>query len=264
MKNLVSLSSRMMAVARALETQRPDGLFEDPLAAILAGEDMIAEITPKVQQFEDKGAPIIPVRTRFFDDFLISQIAEIRQVIILGAGMDTRAFRLPWHPDTQIYELDQKEVIQYKESILENQSPKCHRCAIGIDIREDWSDLLLMKGYQKEVSSLWLMEGFIYYLNDLEVHQLLTKISHLSNPGSWLLADFISSFFIQQKTEGLSEHWKYGCDDPEKLFSVYNWEASVVQAGDEEANYGRFTLKLPPRNVINAPHYFFVKALLNL
>ncbi|MBC1240999.1 SAM-dependent methyltransferase [Nostoc punctiforme FACHB-252] len=263
MKNLVSLSSRMMAVARALETQRADGLFEDPLAAILAGEDMIAEIRPKVQEFEDKGAPIIPVRTRFFDDFLISQIPGIRQVIILGAGMDTRAFRLPWHPDTQIYELDQTEVIKYKESILQNQHSKCNRCTIGIDLREDWSDLLLAHGYRKEISVIWLMEGFIYYLNEAEVHQLLTRITQLSNPGSWLLTDFISSFFIKQETKGLSEYWKYGCDEPEKLLSVYNWQASVVQAGDEEANYGRFTLKLPPRNVINAPHYFFVKALLN-
>ncbi|MBW4630929.1 MAG: class I SAM-dependent methyltransferase [Iphinoe sp. HA4291-MV1] len=89
-KDLVSLSSRMAAAVRAIETQRPDGLFKDPdpLAAILAGDDIIAEIAPGAQQYEDKGTPIVPVRTRFFDDFLMSQVAQIRQVVILGAGMD--------------------------------------------------------------------------------------------------------------------------------------------------------------------------------
>ncbi|PMB18025.1 SAM-dependent methyltransferase [Fischerella thermalis] len=261
-KNLLNLSSRMMAVARALETQKPDGLFKDPLAAILAGDDLIAEITPKVQEYEDKGVPIFSVRTRFFDDFLISQIAQVRQVVVLGAGMDTRAFRLPWHPDTKIYELDQPEVIEYKESILKNRPSKCQRFSIGIDIRKNWSDLLIAKGYLVETSSIWILEGFIYYLSSTEVHTLLTTITQLSSPGSWLIADFIGSFFVNQKTEGLSKYWQYGCDEPEELFSTYNWEAFVVQAGDEQANYGRFTYKLPPRNVINAPHYFLVKAIL--
>ncbi len=70
-KDLVSLSSRMMAAVRAIETQRPDGLFKDPLAALLAGEDIIAEITPSAQKYEDKGTPMVIVRTRFFDDFFI-------------------------------------------------------------------------------------------------------------------------------------------------------------------------------------------------
>lgn len=260
-KDLVSLSSRAMAVARAIETQRPDGLFKDPLAAILAGEDIIAEFTPKVQQYEDNGAPLVPVRTRFFDDFLLSKIDQIRQVVILGAGMDTRAFRLPWHPQTYIYELDRTEVIQYKESILNKIPSKCYRRCIETDIRGAWSDLLLSQGYQLEVPSVWIMEGFIYYLSETEVHELLKIISQLSTSGSWILADMLNSFFISHKTGDLSEYWKYGCDHPEKLFSTYNWDTSVVQAGEEEASYGRFTHKFPPRDILDAPHYFFVKAL---
>ena len=139
-QDLVIRSSRMMAAVRALETKRADGLFKDPLAALLAGDDMIAEIAPSVQQYEDQGKPIVAVRTRFFDDFLMSQIAQIRQVVILGAGMDTIAFRLPWHPNTHLYELNCAEVIQYKESVLRDIQSQCPRYTLGIDLREPWSE----------------------------------------------------------------------------------------------------------------------------
>lgn len=85
-QDLVSLSARTMAAIRALETQRPDGLFKDTLAAILAGDEIISQIAPKVQQYEEEGKPIVAVRTRFFDDFLISNVSDIQQVVILGAG----------------------------------------------------------------------------------------------------------------------------------------------------------------------------------
>ncbi len=260
-KDLVSLSSRMMAAVRAIETQRPSGLFKDPLAALLAGEDIIAEITPSAQQYEENGTPMVVVRTRFFDDFLMSNRCSIRQVVILGAGMDTRAFRLPWLTDTHIYELDRPEVLQYKTSVLVNIPSKCHRHLISVDIREPWVDKLIASGYQVEIPSVWLMEGFLYYLSEKEVHELLKIITQLSAQGSWLGADLINSYFVSKSSGELSQHWKYGCDEPEKLLSAYNWEASVLQAGDEGANYGRFTHKFQPSNVLDAPHYFFVKAV---
>ena len=261
-KDLVSLSSRMMAAVRAIETQRPDGLFKDPLAALLAGEDIIAEITPSAQQYEDNGKPVVIVRTRFFDDFLMSEAASIRQIVILGAGMDSRAFRLPWPSDTHLYELDRPEVLEYKMSVLGNIQSKCHRHLIPVDIRESWADKLIASGYQVEIPCIWLMEGILYYLSENEVYELLKIITQLSAQESWLGADLINSYFVSNSTGELSQHWKYGCDEPEKLLSTYNWEASVLQAGEQGANYGRFTHKFQPRNVLDAPHYFFVKAVL--
>ena len=261
-KDVVSLSSRMMAVARAIETQRPDGLFKDPLAAVLAGEEMIAKIAPSVQKYEDQGMPMVIVRTHFFDEFLMSNRSSIKQVVILGAGMDTRAFRLPWQSDTHLYEIDRPEVLEYKASVLgniqTNIQSKCHHHLVSVDIRETWADQLIASGYQVEIPSIWLMEGFLYYLSEKEVQELLTRISQLSTQESWLCADLINSYFVSNSTEKLSQHWKYGCDEPEKLLSTYNWKASVLQAGDEGASYGRFTYKFQPRNVLDVTHYFFL------
>jgi hypothetical protein len=86
------------AAVRALETQRPDRLFADPWANALAGETGSAWIRGKSA---DSVVPIV-LRTRYFDDYLkrINEQENIRQIVLLGAGLDTRAFRLDWQPGT--------------------------------------------------------------------------------------------------------------------------------------------------------------------
>ncbi|WP_427159913.1 SAM-dependent methyltransferase [Aliinostoc sp. HNIBRCY26] len=260
-RNWVAFSARMAAAVRAIETQRPDALFRDPLAAKLAGEEVIAEVSPSTQEYEDRGTPLISVRTRFFDDFLMSEAAQIRQVVILGAGMDTRAFRLPFYPEACVYELDNSEVLQYKNAVLADTPSQCDRHTIEVDIRETWTDLLIAQGFQVEIPTVWLMEGFLYYLSESEVNELLSKINNLSASGSFLAADLIGSFFLAQNNGELSKHWKFGCDEPETFFALHSWQTSVVQAGEDGSSYGRFTYKFPPRDVPNSPRYFFVKGV---
>ena len=59
------------------------------------------------------------LRTRYFDDFLerISSLDEIRQVVFLAAGFDTRAFRLKWPAGVRVFEMDQPSVLDYKETV---------------------------------------------------------------------------------------------------------------------------------------------------
>jgi methyltransferase (TIGR00027 family) len=260
-KDPVGLSSRIMAAVRAIETQRPDRLFEDPLAALLAGDEIIAEVIPTAKEYEDRGTPFVATRTRFFDDFLMSVAHQKRQVVILGAGMDTRAFRLSWHPDTHLYEVDQPEVLQFKESLLENSQPLCHRYSLSIDLKQPWSDLLIAQGYQIDIPSVWLLEGVFYYLSENEVHHLLKTITKLSAPTSCLGADLINTKpILQSDGGGLSKYWRYGCEEPETLFATYGWKALVVQPGDEQAHFGRHTYKYPPRDVPDVDRVFFVTA----
>ena len=82
------------ASVRAMERVRADRLFDDPWAAALAGAEGAAWLA---RRSANSVVPII-VRTRFFDDFLqrITHQHAIRQVVLLAAGLDTRAFRLPW------------------------------------------------------------------------------------------------------------------------------------------------------------------------
>src|ERR1700728_4188405 len=90
----VSMTAHWMAAERARETARPDRLFEDPLAEVLAGTegvDLMARMGVDLPV-----NPAFPIRTRFFDDALVRLLADHRigQVVLMGAGMGTRAYRL--------------------------------------------------------------------------------------------------------------------------------------------------------------------------
>ncbi|NER33522.1 MAG: SAM-dependent methyltransferase [Oscillatoria sp. SIO1A7] len=266
LQDIVSRSSQLMAAIRALETKRPDRLFEDPYAAQLAGSEIIAQVEPKLKEY---GIRYVEVRTRFFDDFMVSSASQIGQIVILGAGMDTRAFRLPWPPETRLYELDRLEVLQKKESILQDSPAKALRICVAADLGQAWSSQLLATGFQPEQPTLWLLEGLIYYLNETEVDLLLKTISELSAIGSCLGADLLNVKLIQEAVTEWSQSylgdlpeksWRYGCDEPEKLFTEHAWQASVVQPGDEGAHFGRFTLQFPPREVPDVSRCFFVTA----
>ena len=92
--NSLARTARGTAALRACESERSDALFVDPLAALLAGEEHVAWV---------KGRPGDPgfwpvLRTRFLDDLLgdCMRTSEIRQIVLIAAGLDTRAYRLTW------------------------------------------------------------------------------------------------------------------------------------------------------------------------
>ena len=124
--------------------------------------------------------PIV-LRTRYFDDFLqrIAYQSGIRQVVLMAAGLDTRAFRLSWPESTRIFELDQPEVMQYKNQILSTDTtkPNCERHIIAVDLTGDWLDRLTDVGLDLRQPSAWLLEGFLFYLPEELITRLLAKIA---------------------------------------------------------------------------------------
>ncbi len=257
----VSFTAKVMAAVRAIETQRPDALFNDPLAAQLAGQEAIEAAMPRVEEYEKQGRPFTSVRTRFFDDFLNKYSQQIRQIVLLGSGMDTRAFRLNWQPGTHVYEIDRPDVLHYKEAVLSGIITYCDRHSICADLKEPiWPQLLLEKGYQPSEPSIWLLEGFLYYLNQTEVENLLQNIKNLSVAGSYLGADLINAV-ICNGSDDWAKYWLSSCEEPESFLAAYGWQASAIQPGEEGASFGRFTYQFPARNLHDAPHIFFVTAV---
>jgi len=189
------------AIVRARESHRDDRLFDDPYAQAFV--DAAPGAFPEQPKTGEELAALGPraslgavfyshgvIRTRFFDDYLTAAAtaAGCSQVVLLAAGLDTRAFRLPWPPRTRVFEVDLPGVLAFKDSVLaaEGAVPCCERTTVPADLRAGWTAALTEAGFDRTSPAGWLAEGLLIYLSAAEAERLLDGISQLSAPGSQL------------------------------------------------------------------------------
>ncbi|MEV5506438.1 SAM-dependent methyltransferase [Streptomyces orinoci] len=237
----VADTALLTAALRGRESTRPDRLFDDPLAAVLAG-DAGREL---IEEFGD--VPAIAVRTRYFDDLLTAVTTAEggpRQLALLAAGMDTRAYRLPFPDGSTVFEADRPELLALKEKRLADApAPRCRRVAVPVDLAADWPTALTAAGFRPGEPTCWLVEGLTQYLHEADVLRLFDRVTALSAPGSHLLTDFVSGELLRDPAsrpmlDAMAERgaaWHYGTDDPEPLFSARGWRLER----DDFAEVGR-------------------------
>jgi methyltransferase (TIGR00027 family) len=264
----IAQTARWTAAIRAKESAREDRLFDDPFAATLAGEEGIEQLN----RVDAGDNPFVLIRTRFFDDFLTraNRNGGIGQVVIVAAGMDTRAFRLDWAPGTQLYELDRPGLLALKDDLLAptGAQPLRSRHVVGVDLAQPWAQALLDAGFDAQAPSAWLVQGLVQYLPEEAVRNLLQELSGLAATGSVLGADLVSrslldSPYMKEYLKTLEERgspWIFGTDEPEALLAQYGWQAEVVQPGEEGANFGRWQYPVAPRSTPGIPRSYLVTA----
>lgn len=203
---------------------------------------------------------LIALRTRFFDDFLLAATSSVRQVVILAAGFDARAFRLPLPEETQVYELDKPEVLAKKHQGLGQAPPKCNCHVIAVDLAQSWVDVLVEKGYQPAEPSVWLMEGLLLmYLTESEVYDLLQTIWGATAVGSWCAADLLNVKALESE-DLAAAYWRSGFDYPEQIFTNIGWAVEVLQPHEFGVNFGRIPYEVPHREILDVPRSFWVRA----
>jgi len=240
----VGATATMVAASRALASQGPDALlndpFADPLVRAVGLAPFIRLIDGEVALDEDDPAlngrtraEQMTVRTRFFDDFFINAAdAGIRQAVILASGLDTRAYRLPWPAGAVVYEIDQPQVIEFKTNTLANlgANPTAERRTVSIDLRDDWPTALRQRGFDVNKPTAWSAEGLLPYLPPEAQDRLFDNITALSAPGSQLATEHISDpdAFSEESVRRIGERWqRAGFDlNPADLF--YHGERSIV------------------------------------
>jgi methyltransferase (TIGR00027 family) len=134
----------------------------------------------------------------------------------MAAGLDSRAYRLPWPVGTTVYEIDQPEVIEFKTSTLSKigAEPNAEHRPVGIDLRQDWPATLQAAGFDKHQSTAWLAEAVLvgFLPPEAEV-RLLDNILTLSANGSWLAADYGSVTGTSDHSHKMAEAWRqHGLD----------------------------------------------------
>ena len=148
-------------------------------------------------------------RTKVFDDFFLEALErKVPQIVIMGAGMDTRAFRFASrNRGTTIIELDIEKTQNPKIEILNRKGVTLPKALIFATIdfnKQSLSDVLISAGFQKGRQSLFLWEGVTMYLDGDAVDRTLEFIKENSQAGTQVVFDYIFASVLRQ------EHKFYG------------------------------------------------------
>ncbi|MEE3067606.1 MAG: class I SAM-dependent methyltransferase [Actinomycetota bacterium] len=241
--NSVGATATMVAASRAVASQGPDALLDDPYADPLVravGLDVFVRVIDGKIDFEDdallnRRARIhqMTVRTRFFDDFFTAATEEgVRQAVILASGLDTRAYRLRWPAGTVVYEIDQPRVIAFKTDTLSGigAAPSAERRTVAIDLRDDWPAALRAAGFDVTQPTAWSAEGLLPYLPPEAQDRLFDNITALSAPGSRVATEHVPdpNAFSDERLQQISDRWRSFGFDLNAADLFYQGERSVV------------------------------------
>ncbi|HTY34254.1 class I SAM-dependent methyltransferase [Mycobacterium sp.] len=268
---LVGATALGVAAARAVETAGADPLIRDEFARVLvssAGPPWArladAELTwldgdPQGRRAHRLGIDYQAVRTHFFDEYFEeatqASAAGIRQVVILAAGLDSRAYRLNWPEGTAVYEIDQPKVLEYKTGILDRHGavPAAARRPVPIDLREDWPAALTGAGFDRTRPTAWLAEGLLPYLPSDAQDRLFEMFTALSAPGSQVAVEVFGMNSRSNSQRWLRMRERLGLDvnvqaltyhEPDRTDAIqwltdHGWRVTSVDNRDEMARLGR-------------------------
>lgn len=197
-KTSVGSTALFVATARALEARKAHPVALDQFAEVFCraagGEwaDLLDGGIPDHPLRTEFGRYFVDfqaVRTKYFDSYFDAAAAVgVRQIVILAAGLDSRAYRLRWPDGTVIFELDQPRVLDFKREALAARGiePAAERREIAVDLRNDWPQALRNSGFDPSKPSAWIAEGLLIYLPAAAQRELFAGIDSLAAPGSHL------------------------------------------------------------------------------
>jgi methyltransferase (TIGR00027 family) len=263
------------AAARAAETRSPNRLIEDPYAQLLleaAGDGAWSvhdrfdrESDPELSALERLRVGYAASRTKFFDDFFLSASdAGVRQAVILAAGLDSRAWRLPWPDGAVVYEIDQPKVLEFKQAALRSHDvqPRAGYVAVPVDLRTDWPNVLRDAGFDSARASAWSVEGLLPYLPAHAQDELFDRIHALAATGTRLAVEAFDAGFFDpvnlarqralrqryvdaaaergQPVPDNSDLWYlHERNDVAEWLRTRGWNAGATSADELMTNYGR-------------------------
>jgi methyltransferase (TIGR00027 family) len=222
-----------VAACRAVESVRIDAWFHDELARHVV---TTAGFPPTLS----RGLVAwVAVRTRFLDELVKNTVADgVSQVVIVGAGLDSRAYRLDLPRDVTVFEVDHGEVLSMKQRLLDDIElfSTCRRLVVVADlVDDDWLALLMATGWVPERATLWIVEGLLVYLTHEERTRLLKRLGAASGPASVLGAT------LSTRTDNLAHPLWHPADaaDPVEWLSECGWRANVQTMAQVSEEFGR-------------------------
>jgi methyltransferase (TIGR00027 family) len=259
MVNQVSDTAFMAAAYRVVETERQNPMFHDPLAAKLAGEQgrKIIDALPKKAFI---GGWTVVVRTRIIDDFIQTALADgVDTILNLGAGLDTRPYRMKLPQSLRWIEVDHPHVIDLKETRLSGDTPRCGLERVRLDLADvDARRTFLSKVATESKKVLVLTEAVTPYLSEDAVASLGTDLRSHESIRYWVADYFSPASYEYRRRSGMSQAMKnapflFEPKDYFGLFSQSGWKPKETRYFAIEAERLRrpapfpFTIRLVMR-----------------
>lgn len=155
-----------------------------------------------------------------------------------------------------LFEIDHAEVLGHKADILAaaGATAPCERRTVAADLAADWPASLVAAGFDTDRPAAWLLEGLLFYLPSDRGARVLDEVTGLSAPGSHLGFDIVNAALLTfpltrpwvEMQAAAGAPWLGTMDDPVAALTGRGWTASLTQAGQPDADHGRWTLPVYP------------------
>jgi methyltransferase (TIGR00027 family) len=248
----VSDTALWVANYRALETQRSDALFRDPLAGILAGER--GQQIARLLKNEMVMGWVIPLRTHMMDDLIAATIAQgVDLVLNLGAGLDARPYRMELPASLDWVEVDYPHMVAFKEERLRGETPRCRLQRVSLDLNDLAARRELFAHLGRRPNPvLVLTEGVTPYLSNEEVASLADDLRQQENFQFWVLDYHSSISAISFGRRRMNRHlrkapFRFHPPAWEPFFADHGWQVRELRYYAEEAERLNRPLQLPWR-----------------
>ncbi|MET3135151.1 methyltransferase (TIGR00027 family) [Oxalobacteraceae bacterium GrIS 1.11] len=197
----VSDTALWVAMCRAIESERPDALFCDPYARLLAGgrgETIIGDLP----QGRAMAWPVV-ARTAVMDEIILQRVAAgARSVLNLGAGLDARAYRLPLPAALRWVDVDLPELIALRRERLAQAPPACEHASLAADLSDAGARAAALAQADGGAPALAITEGLLAYLSEQQVSALALQL-HAQPALRWWLTDLMSPQLLRM----LKQSW---------------------------------------------------------
>ncbi|TDI58925.1 MAG: SAM-dependent methyltransferase [Alphaproteobacteria bacterium] len=177
-------------------------LFPLYVLHLLSGRNLLYPRIPG--RGDETIADLMIARTILFDTLIEEHIETAEQFVILGAGLDTRAYGPLAGPGLSMFELDQSATQRMKRQRLEQAHiPSDHVRFIEVDFSDArWIDGLVDAGFNPSLKTVFLWEGVTLYLDQEDVINTLAAVKSVAAPGSALLVDIYAESFLKLAKKG--------------------------------------------------------------
>jgi len=239
--NDVSDTALWVASYRAKETLRPDALFKDPLAEVLVGERG-HQIAAGMKHTGKQVEWTVVIRTCIIDQYILKLISEgVDTIVNLGAGLDTRPYRMDLPSSLRWIEVDYPHMIELKNTKLANEKPKCQLERVKLDLAQhEERKQLLSRIDSQSKKILVLTEGVIPYLSEEQVGDLADDLHSQKHFQFWI-AEYISPHVYRflkgrRRMEKMKNApFRFFPEDWIGLFERHGWKQREIRYSGEEA-----------------------------